>query len=152
MLPTPHLIKHANRDPRSGRRKLYNYSPTLLLVTSHSTQYYSMQNSELVPHKLKLRSREYQFIILAIEIFAEECSKLSNTLCDNKFNFWVFSLQLLPLCLVPHFISICNHYKAQLTDTKFRHSTGVATANSTNKDQKYKSVELGDQLETVETV
>ena len=35
---------------------------------------------------------------------------------------------------------------AGTTDTKFRHSTGVATANSTNKDQKYKSVELGDQL------
>ena len=37
---------------------------------------------------------------------------------------------------------------AGTTDTKFRHSTGVATANSTNKDQKYKSVELGDQLTT----
>ena len=36
---------------------------------------------------------------------------------------------------------------AGTTDTKFRHSTGVATANSTNKDQKYKSVELGDQLQ-----
>ena len=31
-------------------------------------------------------------------------------------------------------------------DTKFRCSTGVTTANSTNKYQKYKSVELGDQL------
>ena len=35
---------------------------------------------------------------------------------------------------------------AGTTDTKFLGSTGVATANSTNKDQKYKSVELGDQL------
>ncbi len=33
------------------------------------------------------------------------------------------------------------------TDTKFRRSTGVTTANSTNKYQKYKSVELGDQLD-----
>ena len=32
------------------------------------------------------------------------------------------------------------------TDTKFLGSTGGATANSTNKYQKYKSVELGDQL------
>ena len=37
---------------------------------------------------------------------------------------------------------------AGTTDTKFRHSTGVTTANSTNKYQKYKSVELGDQLGT----
>ena len=36
---------------------------------------------------------------------------------------------------------------AGTTDTKFLGSTGVATANSTNKYQKYKSVELGDQLE-----
>ena len=35
---------------------------------------------------------------------------------------------------------------AGTTDTKFLGSTGVATANSTNKYQKYKSVELGDQL------
>ena len=35
---------------------------------------------------------------------------------------------------------------AGTTDTKFRRSTGVTTANSTNKYQKYKSVELGDQL------
>ena len=35
---------------------------------------------------------------------------------------------------------------ARTTDTKFRRSTGVTTANSTNKYQKYKSVELGDQL------
>ena len=35
---------------------------------------------------------------------------------------------------------------AGTTDTKFRRTTGVTTANSTNKDQKYKSVELGDQL------
>ena len=35
------------------------------------------------------------------------------------------------------------------TDTKFRHSTGVATANSTSKYQKYKSFELGDQLITM---
>ena len=32
------------------------------------------------------------------------------------------------------------------TDTKFRRSTGIPTANSTNKYQKYKSVELADQL------
>ena len=32
------------------------------------------------------------------------------------------------------------------TDRKVRRSTGVTTANSTNKYQKYKSVELGDQL------
>ena len=32
------------------------------------------------------------------------------------------------------------------TETKVRHSTGVATTNSTNRYQKYKSVELGDQL------
>ena len=32
------------------------------------------------------------------------------------------------------------------TDTKVRRSTGVTTVNSTNKYQKYKSVELGDQL------
>ena len=37
---------------------------------------------------------------------------------------------------------------AGTTDTKFLGSTGVATANSTNKYQKYKSVELGDQLVT----
>ena len=36
---------------------------------------------------------------------------------------------------------------AGTTDTKFRRSTGVTTANSTNKYQKYKSVELGDQLD-----
>ena len=35
---------------------------------------------------------------------------------------------------------------AGTTDTKFRRSTGLTTANSTNKYQKYKSVELGDQL------
>ena len=35
---------------------------------------------------------------------------------------------------------------AGTTDTKVRRSTGVTTANSTNKYQKYKSVELGDQL------
>ena len=35
---------------------------------------------------------------------------------------------------------------AGTTDTKFRRSTGVTTANSTNKYQNYKSVELGDQL------
>ena len=35
---------------------------------------------------------------------------------------------------------------AGTTDTKFLGSTGVATANSTNKYQKYKSVELDDQL------
>ena len=35
---------------------------------------------------------------------------------------------------------------AGTTDTKFLGSTGVTTANSTNKYQKYKSVELGDQL------
>ena len=33
---------------------------------------------------------------------------------------------------------------AGVTDTKVRHSTGVATTNS-KKNQKYKSVELGDQ-------
>ena len=38
---------------------------------------------------------------------------------------------------------------AGTTDTKFLGSTGVATANSTNKYQKYKSVELGDQLPQV---
>ena len=32
------------------------------------------------------------------------------------------------------------------TDTKFRRSTGIPTANSTNKYQKYKSAELADQL------
>ena len=31
-------------------------------------------------------------------------------------------------------------------DTKVRHSTGVSTANSTNKSQNYKSVESGNQL------
>ena len=36
---------------------------------------------------------------------------------------------------------------AGTTDTKVRRSTGVTTANSTNKYQKYKSVELGDQLQ-----
>ena len=41
---------------------------------------------------------------------------------------------------------------AGTTDTKFRHSTGVATANSTNKYQKYKSVELGDQLAPPKTL
>ena len=35
---------------------------------------------------------------------------------------------------------------AGVTETKVRRSTGVTTANSTNKYQKYKSVELGDQL------
>ena len=35
---------------------------------------------------------------------------------------------------------------AGTTHSKFRRSTGVTTANSTNKYQKYKSVELGDQL------
>ena len=35
---------------------------------------------------------------------------------------------------------------AGTTDTKFLGSTGVATANSTKIYQKYKSVELGDQL------
>ena len=35
---------------------------------------------------------------------------------------------------------------AGTTNTKVRRSTGVTTANSTNKYQKYKSVELGDQL------
>ena len=35
---------------------------------------------------------------------------------------------------------------AGTTGTKFRRSTGVATANWTNKYQKYKSVELGVQL------
>ena len=33
--------------------------------------------------------------------------------------------------------------------TKFRRSTGVTTANSTNKYQNYKSVELGDQLHKI---
>ena len=37
---------------------------------------------------------------------------------------------------------------AGTTDTKFLGSTGVATANSTKIYQKYKSVELGDQLMT----
>ena len=35
---------------------------------------------------------------------------------------------------------------AGATDTKVLHSTGVATTNPTNKYQKCKSVELGDQL------
>ena len=35
---------------------------------------------------------------------------------------------------------------AGTTYTKVRHSTGVTTANSTNKYQNYQSVELGDQL------
>ena len=38
---------------------------------------------------------------------------------------------------------------AGVTETKVRRSTGVTTANSTNKYQKYKSVELGDQLVVV---
>ena len=45
----------------------------------------------------------------------------------------------------------CLFFAAGTTDTKFRHSTGVTTANSTNKYQKYKSVELGDQLPKAET-
>ena len=40
---------------------------------------------------------------------------------------------------------------AGTTDTKFLGSTGVATANSTNKYQKYKLVELGDQLPKVDS-
>ena len=40
---------------------------------------------------------------------------------------------------------------AGTTDTKVRRSTGVTTANSTNKYQKYKSVELGDQLGPAQT-
>ena len=38
---------------------------------------------------------------------------------------------------------------AGVTETKVRRSTGVTTVNSTNKYQKYKSVELGDQLHRV---
>ena len=41
---------------------------------------------------------------------------------------------------------------AGTTDTKFLGSTGVATANSTNKYQKYKSVELGDQLMVIKRI
>ena len=41
---------------------------------------------------------------------------------------------------------------AGTTDTKVRRSTGVTTANSTNKYQKYKSVELGDQLHYIHLV
>ena len=41
---------------------------------------------------------------------------------------------------------------AGTTDTKFLVSTGVATVNSTNKYQKYKSVDLGDQLAAAVTV
>ena len=37
-------------------------------------------------------------------------------------------------------------FAAGTTDAKFRRSTGVTTANSTNKYHKYKSVEFGDQL------
>ena len=38
---------------------------------------------------------------------------------------------------------------AGTTDTKVRRSTGVTTANSTNKYQKYKSVELGNSFDTL---
>ena len=61
------------------------------------------------------------------------------------------------VCIFPICIHIIRIFKkkigssqlflaARATDTKVRRSTGVATANSTNKYQKYKSVELGDQL------
>ena len=38
---------------------------------------------------------------------------------------------------------------AGVTNTKVRHSTGVATTNSTNRYKKYESVELGYQLGTI---